>query len=356
LGKAVAIMKIILDVMGGDNSPAEFISGAIAARKEYNIDIILVGDKNIIANAAEENGLSLDNIEIVHTDIVINMEDQPLSVVRDKSESSMGVGLKMLRDGKGDAFVSAGNTGALHAGSTLVVRRIKGVQRSAIATILPLQNPMMLIDSGANVTVIEEHLRQFGFMGSVYMSKLFGIKEPRVGLLNNGSEPTKGTPMLVETYKKLSEDEDINFIGNIEGKDIPYGKCDVLVTDGFTGNIVLKLCEGLSGFLMRKVKGLFLENVMTKLSALGIRKGIEKMKKEFDATEYGGAPLLGISKPVIKAHGNSNANAIKNALRQAKSFVESGVIREIALKLNPDMEKEEGQTESTEGDENKNEQ
>lgn len=333
-------MKIILDVMGGDNSPAEFIKGAVAAKNEYNIDIILVGDKSIIEKAAEESSLSLDNIEIVHTDTVINMEDPALSVVREKNDSSMATGLKMLRDGKGDALVSAGNTGALHAGSTLIVRRIKGIHRSAIATILVLQNPMVLIDSGANISVVQEDLMQFGFMGAVYMSKLFGLQSPRVGLLNNGSEATKGTPLLVDTYQKMSENTDINFVGNIEGKDIPYGKCDVLVTDGFTGNIVLKLCEGLSGFLMKKIKGLFLENMITKLSALGIRKSINNMKKEFDATEYGGAPLLGISKPVIKAHGNSNANAVKNALRQAKKFAESGVIKEIAMKLNSASEVE----------------
>ncbi len=333
-------IKIILDVMGADREPAEFVAGAVVAQEEYGIDVILVGDREEIFAAAEKKKLALNNVEIVHTEQVINMDDSPLCVVKEKRDSSMGVGLRMLKEGKADAMVSAGNTGALHAGSTLIVRRIKGVQRSGIATILPFDTPLLLMDSGANLTVTADQMVQFGFMGSVYMNKLFGMQNPRVGLLNNGSEETKGTETVLAAYGKMKQDPDLNFVGNIEGKDIPYGKCDVLVTDGFSGNIVLKLCEGLCSFMMKKMKGLFTQNPMTKISALPLRSSAARLKKEFDATEYGGAPLLGVSRPVIKAHGSSDANAVKNALLRAKIFAESGVIYEIARKLNPDALKE----------------
>lgn len=324
-------MRIIIDVMSGDNAPLELIRGAALAAEEYRgVSITLVGDKSVIEETAKENGLILDGLDVVHAATVIGMEDPALSVIRDKSDSSMSVGLKMLEAGEGDAFVSAGNTGALLAGATLLVRRIKGIRRAAIATTLPYPSPILLMDAGANLTVTPENMEQFAFMGSLYMEKIRGIQTPRVGLLNNGAEETKGLPLQIDTYRLLSEHKDINFVGNIEGKDIPFSPCDVLLADGFCGNIVLKYTEGMGKFLLSTIKDLFTANAASKMAALAMKKQLHSMKKQFDATEYGGAPLLGISKPVIKAHGNSNAKAVKNAILQAIAFQSTGINLEIA--------------------------
>ncbi|MBQ4054499.1 MAG: phosphate--acyl-ACP acyltransferase, partial [Clostridia bacterium] len=223
-------MRIIIDVMSGDNAPVEPIKGVIEAAQSAKAELVMVGDENVIRHHIEDLGLTLpENVSIEHSIGVVTMEDAPLCVVREKADSSMGKGLSLLAEGKGDAFISAGNTGALHAGSTLVVRRIKGIKRSAIATILPFQNPTLLIDSGANTEVTKEHLEQFGMMGSIYMNKLYGIENPRVGLANIGTESTKGTKELIEAFEHLKNSELINFIGNIEGKQIPFGEGDVLV-------------------------------------------------------------------------------------------------------------------------------
>ena len=210
-------------------------------------------------------------------------------------------------------------------GATLLVRCVKGVKRAAIATILPMDKPVLMLDSGSNVVVTPEFLVQFGILGSVYMENLFNVERPRVGLLNNGTEEHKGTPMLVEAHEMLKNTKSLNFVGNVEAKGIMTGDCDVLVTDGFTGNIVLKTIEGLSKFMMKKLKGLFMKNTLSKLSALLIKKEFTTLKKAFDASEYGGAPFLGISKPVFKAHGGSDARAIKNALRQAREYIAKDV-------------------------------
>lgn len=327
-------MKIILDVMSGDNAPLELVKGAVKAEKELGVDIIAVGNQAEIERIAAEETLDISGIEIVNTDAVITMEDPALSVVRDKNNSSMAVGLQMLSRGEGDAFVSAGNTGALLAGATLIVRRIKGIHRAAIATVLPMNKPMLLLDSGANIDVDEKTLEQFAVMGSVYMEKIYGIDIARVGLLNNGAEPTKGTPLYRNAYQLLSESKLIHFVGNVEAKDVPFDACDVLVCDGFTGNVLLKSLEGMGKFFMRTLKGVFYENLLTKATALLLKNKMASIKKQFDATEHGGAPLLGISKPVIKAHGSSDANAIFNAIRQAMSYVNTGIIYDIAAHAN----------------------
>ena len=325
-------MKIIVDVMSGDNAPFEPIKGAVEAAEGCKAEIIMVGDENIIRNTIEELNLSMpENITVEPSEGVVTMEDAPLCVVREKAGSSMGKALSMLAEGKGDALISAGNTGALHAGSTLVVRRIKGIKRSAIATILPFQNPTLLIDSGANTEVTKEHLEQFGIMGSIYMNKLYGIENPRVGLANIGTESTKGTKELVEAYEYLKNSEHVNFIGNIEGKQIPFGECDVLVCNGLIGNIILKTSEGVAKFVMKKIKSVFLSNALTKVSALLVKSKLKELKNSMSASEYGGAPMLGISKPVIKAHGSSKAEDIKNAVRQAISFINTGIIVDISI-------------------------
>jgi len=325
-------MKILIDAMSGDNAPLEIIRGAAMAAAAYDCEIMLIGDEDTIVNLASENNIEINrsNIKLVHSSSVISMEDAPLSVVREKSDSSMAVGLKMLAAGEGDAFVSAGNTGALYAGATLIVRRIKGVKKAAIATVIPFARPVLLLDSGANVELPAEAYVQLAQMGTIYMRSIFGIPSPEVGLLNIGAERTKGTKLLVEVYNMLEQDPTINFKGNVEGKELPFGVCDVLVTDGFTGNIVLKLTEGVSSFLLSKIKEVFYSNLITKASALFVKKGMTNLKNEYNSSQYGGAPLLGISRPVIKAHGSSDAEAIKNAVRQAIGYINTGIIYEIA--------------------------
>lgn len=333
-------MRIIIDIMSGDKAPLEQLLGALEAAEENpSVGFTLVGNEGIMRAIASARGIAIDrpNVELVHTDVIVTMEDQPLSVVREKKDSSMGVGLKLLSEGKGDAFVSAGNTGALHAGSTLIVRRIRGIQKSAIATILPFQNPTLLMDSGANIEISSETYVQFAQMGSVYMKEVMGVDNPRVGLLNIGEERIKGTKTVACAYELLEKADGINFVGNIEGKDIPMGKCDVLVCDGFAGNIVLKLSEGLSKFIVGKLTDVFTANPLTKASYLGVKGGLKKMKKSFDSSELGGAPLLGLSKTVIKAHGNSDAYAIKNAVRQAINCVDNTVTYKIAKLVVPDI-------------------
>lgn len=333
-------MNIILDAMGGDNAPLEILKGAADAVREYpDVELTLVGQEKTIRDLCAAENIPLERIKIIDAPDVITMEDSAQTVVMSKKNSSMSVGLKTLAAGGGDAFISAGNTGALMTGATLLVRCVKGVKRAAIATILPMEKPVLMIDSGSNVNVTPEFLAQFGILGSVYMEQVFGVVNPRIGLLNNGTEEHKGTQTMIDAYALLSKTEGINFVGNIEGKAIPFGACDVLVTDGFTGNIVLKTIEGLSKFMMKKLKGIFMKNALNKLSALIIKKEFSSLKKSFDSSEYGGAPFLGISKPVFKAHGSSDARAVKNAIRQAKEYLEKGVPDIIDERIAADLAK-----------------
>lgn len=333
-------MNIILDAMGGDNAPLEILKGAADAVREYpDVELTLVGQEKTIRDLCAAESIPLERIKIIDAPDVITMEDSAQTVVMSKKNSSMSIGLKTLAAGGGDAFISAGNTGALMTGATLLVRCVKGVKRAAIATILPMEKPVLMIDSGSNVNVTPEFLAQFGILGSVYMEQVFGVANPRVGLLNNGTEEHKGTQTMIDAYALLSKTEEINFVGNIEGKAIPFGACDVLVTDGFTGNIVLKTIEGLSKFMMKKLKGIFMKNALNKLSALIIKKEFSSLKKSFDSSEYGGAPFLGISKPVFKAHGSSDARAVKNAIRQAKEYLEKGVPDIIDERIAADLAK-----------------
>ncbi len=324
-------MKIIVDIMGGDKAPAETLSGAVQAFSEYPAEYILVGDKERITALARECQYDLSKMEIVDTgDCVITMEDDPMKVIRGKTESSMSVALRMLAEGKGDAVVSTGNTGALFTGATLLVKKVKGIQRPGIGAILPMQKPVLLMDTGANVTVTEENLEQFGVMGSAYMQKMYGMEAPRVGLLNNGAEECKGTPLQQAAYQRLKANTEINFVGNIEGGQIPFDACDVLVADGFTGNIYLKGIEGAGKMILGSIKKMFKSSPLSMMAALMMKKQIKAMKKQYDTSEHGGAPILGVSRPVIKAHGSSDAGAFKNAIRQAIRFAESGVTEDIA--------------------------
>ena len=324
-------MKILIDAMSGDNAPLEILKGVeLAAAQFPEHEMLLVGDENIISDVAVKNEINISGIKIIHAEGVITMEDSPLSVVRDKRNSSMSVGFKTLAHGEVDAFVSAGNTGALITGATIIVRRIPGINRAAIASILPLSTPVLLMDSGANLNVTSDNISQFAFMGTKYMEKIYGIDRPKVGQLNNGTEYNKGNALQTESYQLLSE-SGLNFVGNVEAKEVPFGVCDVLVTDGFTGNIFLKCIEGMGKFLMGTLKDVLTTNLVIKVSTLTMKEKIKDMKHRFDASEHGGAPILGISKPVIKAHGSSDAKAIKNAVRQAIFFVETGINKDIAI-------------------------
>lgn len=327
-------MKIIIDAMGGDNAPYSNVKGAVDAQLEFGTDIILVGRENeirdcLIKCSAQNNS----QISIVNAEEIIDMHDDPSTAVRRKKNSSMAIALNMLKNDEGDAVISAGSTGALLTGATLTVRRIKGIRRAAMAPVLPNgKNGVILIDCGANVECTPEYLLQFGFMGSFYSSHILSCGNPRVGLLNNGSEDTKGTDLCKSAYALLKEACDsgrLNFIGNVEGTDVLSGTVDVVVADGFSGNILLKTIEGTSKFLLKNLNQIAHSSFKDRVGALLLKKDLLALKNSVDASEIGGTAFLGITKPVIKAHGSSDARAIRSAVKQAISFVDSGVIPEI---------------------------
>lgn len=326
-------MKIIVDAFGGDNAPLEIIKGCAEAVKEFDVDILLTGKESTIKKVAEENSISLERMEIEDCNEVITMHDSAESVVKTKKNSSMAVGFRLLNEGRGDAFISAGNSGALCVGATLAVKRIKGIKRPAFAPVIPSATGcLMLIDGGANVDCRPEMLRQFAVMGSVYMERVMKIQRPRVGLANVGSEDHKGTELYRETYSIL-KDSDLNFIGNVEGRDIPAGACDVAVCDGFTGNMILKTYEGVASVLMKEIKNMFAGSAKGKVAAGLLMKDLKSMKSRFDYNTYGGAPILGASKPVFKAHGDSKARTIKNAIGLCKDYVAANAIEVISTSL-----------------------
>lgn len=321
-------MKVIIDMYGGDNAPKAPILGAAMAAKELGVDIVAVGSEAEMRKICEENGIS--GFEFIDAPLVMPVCAEPTEVMKSYKESSLAVGLRALADGRGDAFVSAGSTGAIVVGATLIVKRIKGIKRAALASVIPgLNKSYMLLDLGANVECRPEMLCQFASMGSIYMNKVEGVPNPEVGLINIGAEESKGGELQKEAYQ-LMKAASFNFIGNIEPRDLPKGVCDVAVADGWTGNVVLKLTEGLSSAFGKKLKGIMLRNFFTKLGALTMKKGVAEFKKSMDYTERGGAPLLGIAKPVIKAHGSSDPKAFMNAIRQAKTFYEQDVIGTIS--------------------------
>lgn len=317
-------MKIIIDAMGGDNAPAAPLLGAAAAVQELGVEIIAVGDKEQIAKTVREHNISMQGILLQHASDVIGMDEEATDV-RKRPDSSIAVAMRLLAEGAGEGLVSAGATGALLVGATLIVKRIKGIKRAAIGTVMPGSiKPWLLIDCGANVECRADMLVQFAAMGAAYQEKVMGVKNPTVGLVNNGAEETKGTELQLAAFPLL-QNSGLHFTGNIEARDIPSGKCDVVVCDGFTGNIILKLTEGVAGMFAGMIKKMFYKNAKTKLAGLAMKPEMAEFKKSFDYSEYGGAPLLGIQKPVIKAHGSSDAKAIKNAIRQAKTCAENNV-------------------------------
>lgn len=326
-------MKLIIDAMSGDNAPEAIVSGCVMAAREFGQEYVLVGKEDVIRDLLKKENAEDLPISIHPAADVIDMHDDPATAVRRKKDSSMSAALYLLRDGGGDAVISAGNTGALLSGATLVNKRIKGIRRAALPTALPCKGGrVLLLDSGANAECTPEYLLQFAYMGSFYMEKVMGVKKPRVGLVNNGAEDTKGDTLRKETYQMLQQaaaEGRINFVGNVEGSDVPKGACDVAVADGFTGNVMLKTVEGVASFLMGELKNMFLQSTRTKLAYLLLKPAMGGLKKMMSSSEVGGAPFLGISKPVFKAHGSSDARAIRSAVKQAMAYVDADVVSEI---------------------------
>jgi len=324
-------MKILIDAMGGDNAPLEIVKGAVAARKRFGVDIALTGDEKAIRETLKQCGGG--DVEILSTTETVEMCDDPSTVFRRKKDTSMGVGLTKLRDGEADAFISAGSTGALLTGATLITKRVRGIRRAAMCPVLPTTTGQaVLVDCGANAECTPEYLLQFAYLGNFYARRMLGIEKPRVGLLNIGAEDSKGTDLQRETLvllRKADEAGHLHFIGNIEAKEAIKGGCDVIVADGFSGNILLKTMEGVGSFAGSALKGIFKKNLFTKLAALLVMPGLNDFKAKLDPNKVGGTAFIGISKPVIKAHGSSNAEAIENAVGQAVQFAQSGFIADI---------------------------
>ncbi len=330
-------MKIIVDAFGGDNAPAAVLEGCALAMKElpkeFELRLVLTGDEEKIRETAREKGIDLSGLEVVHAPDVIPVCEDPTQIRRKYKDCSMAAGLRMLADGEGDAFITAGSTGAMVVGATLIAKRIKGVKRAAIATPVPnAKGRYLLLDSGANEVCRPEMLRQFGVMGAVYAKEVMGIKNPRVGLVNIGTEDSKGTDLQVETNKLLRE-TDLNYVGNVEARELPLGGCDVAVADGFTGNVALKLTEGMGKFFSAELKKMLFASPLTKAGAVLLSGQIKDFKKRMDAKEVGGALLLGIRHPVIKAHGNSDGRAMMNAIRQAAVCCKNDVVGQITASL-----------------------
>lgn len=331
-------MRIAVDAFGGDNAPLEVVKGAALASSEYGVDITLTGDETVIRQIIDREGLEFKgDLKIINTDDVITMHDDPTSLVKAHKNSSMALAFYELADGRADAFVSAGSTGAVVVGGTLIIKRIKGIKRPALAGLIPSpDSTYMLMDMGANAECRPEMLCQFGVMASVYMKNVEGRRSPKIGLLNIGTEDTKGGELQRAAYSLLSE-APINFVGNIESREMPKGVCDAVITDGFTGNIALKLIEGTATTFFKMIKCVMYKSIFNKLAALVLKKDLYGLKKLMDSSEVGGAPLMGVRGTVIKAHGSSDAHAIKNAIRQAIKYTETDVVGKISASLSDNI-------------------
>ena len=322
-------MKIIVDAYGGDNAPLSVLQGAEMAIAEYGIEVVLSGKEKELKSVAQNHGVSLKGMSFLEAETKMPVEVEPSSITSEYSNSSLAIAIKALSNDEGQAVVSAGSTGAIVVGGIRWIRRIKGIRRPALGVVVPNTNGFyLLIDSGANAVARPEMLMQFGVMGSVYMQALMDIENPRVGMVNIGTEPNKGTDLQIDASKLLT-DAPVNFIGNVEAVNLPLGGCDVAVADGFTGNIILKLTEGMAKMFMSEIKDVIYGGTLSKIGGLMIKKPMKEMAKKLDASEYGGVPLLGLTKPLVKAHGSSDALAIKNAIRQAKKVVDNNMIGKI---------------------------
>ncbi len=322
-------MNYYIDAMGGDHAPVEMIKGTVAAVKEYGIHVTLIGPEDVLRQHLSQYDYDRNKIDILHAKAAISMEDDPILAIRNEKESSMVIGLEAVKNNPGSVLISAGSTGALLTGGTLILGRIKGIKRPALATTIPKQNGVVLmLDSGANADCKPEYLEQFARIGSIYMESIHHAQNPKVGLINIGVEEQKGNILTKEAFRKLSE-APVNFIGNIESRDLLVTDADVLVTDGFTGNIALKLMEGMLKFLLSGIKSTLMSSTRGKLGGLLIKGDLKELAKNFNPDEHGGAPLLGVKGGLIKAHGSSKAFAIKNAIRQSILFSENEVLQKI---------------------------
>lgn len=342
-------MRIVVDGMGGDNAPKAVVGGVVEAINEFNVEIAITGDKELLEQEFADYEFDRSKLEIIHTTEVIENEDKPVQAIRRKKDSSMVVALNLVKENKADAIVSAGSTGALLTGATLIVGRIKGIDRPCLCPCMPnIKGGMTIIaDSGANADCKPRNLSEFAMMSNIYLKKVLGMENPRIGLGNIGSEEGKGNELVKSAYNELKT-MDLNFVGNIEGRDVIESKADVIVCDGFTGNIMLKTCEGVAMGMMKLMKETLMSSFKGKLGALLIKEDMRKLKAFLDYSEYGGAPFLGVKGGVIKAHGSSNSKAIKNAIKQAINFTEGNVVEDIEsyiLSKKEDEKKQENKTE-----------
>ena len=321
------ITKVVLDAMGGDNAPGAIVQGAIdVVAKRQDIHIFLVGQENVIEEELNKYEYPKEQISIVNATEIIETAEPPVMAIRRKKDSSIVVAMNMVKNGKADAFVSAGSSGAILVGGQVLVGRIKGVERPPLAPLIPTQKGVsLLIDCGANVDARPSHLVQFAKMGSIYMRNVIGIENPKVAIVNIGAEEEKGNALVKETFPLLKECEDINFIGSIEAREIPYGKADVIVCEAFVGNVILKLFEGVGSALISEIKKGLMTNARSKMGALLVKPALKETLKKFDASEYGGAPLLGLNGLVVKTHGNSTAKEVANSIIQCVTFKEQNI-------------------------------
>jgi len=328
-------IRVVLDAMGGDNGCAAMVDGAVQAVKEYpNVDVILVGREEVVRAELSKYTYPEEQIRIVHASEVIETGEPPVLAIRRKKDSSIVVGLNLVKKGEADAFVSAGSTGAVLVGGQLIVGRIKGVERPPLGVLIPTTKGVsLLVDNGANVDARSSHLVQFAKMGSIYMENVVGIQNPRVSIVNVGVEEEKGNALVKETYPLLKECDDINFTGNIEAREIPHGGADVIVCEGFTGNVILKLYEGVGSALIGEVKKGMMSTFRSKIGALLVKPALKKTLKRFDAAEYGGAPMLGLNGLVVKTHGSSTANEVKNTIAQCITFKEQDIVNKMKAKF-----------------------
>ncbi len=328
-------IRVALDAMGGDNAPGEIVKGAVQAVKERdNIHVILTGDKDAVSQELSKYEYPKDQIEIVPTTEVIEMSESPVNAIRTKKDSSMEVAITMVKNGEADAVVSAGNSGALLVGGQVIVGRLKGIERPAMAPLLPTAKGVsILIDCGANVDARPSHLVQFAQMGSIYMEKIVGVKNPTVGIVNIGAEEEKGNALVKETFPLLKECPNIHFIGSVEARDIPAGFCDVIVCEAFVGNVILKLYEGLGNMLIKEIKDSMMTNLRSEIGGFLVKPALKETMKKFNASEYGGSALLGLKGLVVKSHGSSDAREIQQTIYQCEQFKEMNVIEVIRENL-----------------------
>ena len=323
-------MKIILDGMGGDNAPEAIVEGAVLASREIEHQILIIGQEEKIRAELDNHRYDADKISVINATEIISNDEAPVRAVRSKKDSSIVRGINMVKHGEGDIFISDGSTGALLAGGLFILGRIQGIDRPALASIYPIIGgiPSLLVDAGANADCKPNNLLEFGMMGSIYMEKVLGREQPRVGLVNIGAEAAKGSTLTKAAYDLL-EQSHLNFTGNVEAREVPKGACDVIVTDGFTGNVLLKLTEGLAWNILQVIKQRFTDGMKAKLGAALLLDKIKGLKKEFDYSEYGGAPILGVRGPIVKMHGSSNANAVKNTILKGIPYVSEHVVDKI---------------------------